>query len=114
MNQELNKIHELLVSQHETLYDKLDTAPDDEAMQSILTEMKEIRHRIDLVQTLLFRETTQALATAVKKVNDADTELTDALSSAQSAAEIVKGVSSFLKLVDQAIDLAKTLAPLAL
>src|SRR2546425_146768 len=111
MNQQLDKMHELLVSQHEALYEKLDTAPDDETIQAILTEMKEIRHRIDVVQNLLFRETTQSLATAVKKVSQANSELTDALSSAENAAAIVKGVGSFLKLVDQAIDLAKTLAP---
>lgn len=113
MNDELDKMHALLIDQHEALYEKLDTAPDDETMQAILTEMKEIRHRIDLVQNLLFRQTIQALTDAVKKVSGADAQLTTALSSARTAAEIVKGVSSFLSVVDQAIDLAKTLAPLA-
>ena len=113
MNRDLDNMHSLLIAQHEALYEKLDTASDEDTMQAILTEMREIRHRIDLVQNLLFRQTTQQLTDAVKRVSNADTQLTTALSSAQTAAAVVKGVSTFLALVDQAIDLAKTLAPLA-
>jgi len=110
MNEDLNNLHELLVAQQEALYKKLDTAADDEAMQAILTEMRELRHRMDVVQGLLFRETTTALQNTLAKVNDADAELTKALKDAGAAAEIVKGVSQFLVVVDKAIDLAKTLA----
>jgi len=110
MNKDLDNIHALLVAQHEALYQKLDTAPDADTMDAILTEMREIRHRMDLVQNLLFRQATQQLTDAVKRVTDADAQLTTALSSAQTAAAVVKSVSSFLYLVDRAIDLAKTLA----
>ena len=113
MNEDLKTLHEQLVAQHEALFAKLDTAPDDQAMDTILTEMRELRHRIDIVQGLLFRETTAALKSSLQKVGDADAELTKALSSAASATDLVKGVSKFLAVVDKAIDLAKTLAPLA-
>jgi len=113
MNEELKTLHEALIAQHEALFEKLDTAPDDETMDAILTEMRELRHRIDLVQGLLFRETTTALENSLQKVNDADSELTKALSQAAAAADVIKGVSKFLAVVDKAIDLAKTLAPLA-
>jgi len=113
MNEELKTLHEALIAQHEALFEKLDTAPDDETMDAILTEMRELRHRIDLVQGLLFRETTTALKNSLQKLDEADADLTNALKAAETAADIVKGVSKFLTLVDKAIDLAKTLAPLA-
>ena len=114
MNEDLKNLHELLIAQHEALFEKLDTAADDETMEAILTEMRELRHRIDVVQGLLFRETTTALKNTLQKVDAADAELTKALRDAGAAADIVKGISKFLVMVDKAIDLAKTLAPLAL
>ena len=75
--------------------------------------MQEILHRIDVVQGLLFRETTTALKKSLQNLDDADLKLTQALKSADTAADIVKGVSAFLTVVDKAIDLAKTLAPMA-
>ena len=113
MNEDLKNLHELLIAQHEALFEKLDTAPDDETMTAILTEMRELRHRIDTVQGLLFRQTTTSLKNTLQKVDDADAELTKALKDAGAAAEIIKNVSKFLTMVDKAIDLAKTLAPLA-
>jgi hypothetical protein len=112
MNEELKNLHDSLISQHEALYEKLDVTPDDETMQAILTEMREIRHRIDIVQGLLFRETSASLKASMAKISDADNDLTDALKSAGTATAVVKGVSKFLTVVDKAIDLAKTLGPL--
>jgi exonuclease VII small subunit len=110
MNPDLQQLHDLLLAQHEALYNKLDDVTDPAAAQAIVTEMSEILHRIDLVQGLLFRQTTSALKKSVQKVEDADSELTEAIKSAQSATDFIKGVSSYLAVVDQAIDLAKTLA----
>lgn len=110
MNDDLDNLHDQLVGQSEALYDKLSTAPDDDTMQAILTEMREVRHRIDLVQGLLFKQTTTQLQAALTKVTAADSQLATALASAQKAADYVKAVSGFLSAVDSAIDLAKTLA----
>jgi hypothetical protein len=113
MNQELQQLHDSLIAQHQALLNKLDEAKDPDEGQTIITEMQEILHRIDVVQGLLFRETTTALKNSLQKLDEADADLTNALKNAETAADIVKGVSKFLTLVDKAIDLAKTLAPLA-
>ncbi|HTE87890.1 MAG TPA: hypothetical protein VK639_02950 [Terriglobales bacterium] len=113
MNEDLQQLHNLLIAQHQALFAKLDDASDVDEAKMILTEMQEILHRIDVLQGLLFRETTTALRNSLTKVDDANTELTKALKSAGTAADIIKGVGKFLTVVDKAIDLAKTLAPLA-
>ena len=110
MNPDLQQLHDLLLAQHQALYDKLDDVTDPGTAQAIVTEMSEILHRIDLVQGLLFRQTTSALKKSLQKVEDADSELTEAIKSAETATDFIKGVSSYLGVVDQAIDLAKTLA----
>ncbi len=110
MNEELQKLHDSLLAQHQALYDKLDETADRELAKAIITEMQEILHRIDLVQGLLFRQTTQGLKNSVQKVEDTEAELEDALKAAETATDFVKGVGTYLALVDKAIDLAKTLA----
>lgn len=110
MNEDLQNLHDSLLSQHQALYDKLDQTTDPDLAKAIITEMQEILHRIDLVQGLLFRQTTQALKNSVQKIDQADADLEDALQTAESVTDFVKGVSAYLALVDKAIDLAKTLA----
>ena len=112
MNQDLQQLHDLLIAQHQTLSHKLDDVTDPDEAKAIVMEMQEILHRIDVVQGLLFRETTTALKNKLAKVDDADAELTEALQAAATAADVIKGISKFLTVVDQAIDLAKTLGPL--
>jgi len=113
MNQDLQTLHDTLIAQHQALYKKLDDVTDPAEAKSIITEMQEILHRIDLVQGLLFRETTTSLKNSLQKIDAADAELTQTLKDSETAVDIVKGVSKFLTVVDKAIDLAKTLAPLA-
>ena len=114
MNEDLQNLHNTLIAQHQTLFKRVDEITDPDLGKTIITEMQEILHRIDVVQGLLFRETTSRLKTSLKKVSVADAELTQTLKDAEDATDIVKGVSQFLATVDQALDLAKTLAPLAI
>ena len=69
------------------------------------------RQRTGLVRALCRH--LEEVAIGRDEVDAADAELTKALKSVEKAADIVKGVSKFLGVVDKAIDLAKTLAPLA-
>lgn len=110
MNQDLNALHDLLVELHDTLYQMMDTAPDSDTMDAITTEMREVRHRIDIVQSLLFRQTSDRLSDYLKQISDADSDLSDALKTATTATAIIKGVGKFLTLVDKTLDFAKTLA----
>src|SRR6266513_6332823 len=98
MNENLQQLHDLLIAQHQALYEQLDDKP--ETAKTIITEMQELLHRIDIVQGLLFRETTTALKNSLQKVDEADAELVKALKDADTAADIVKGVSKFLAVVD--------------
>ena len=109
MNEDLSKLHDLLSAQHQALYEMMDTA-DSDTMDVLMTEMRELRHRIDLVQGLLFRATNQKLSNLVKEIDDANTDLTQALATVTKATNIIKSVGKFLTLVDKALDLAKTLA----
>ena len=61
MNEDLQKLHDLLIAQHQALFQQLDVA-DAATAKTIITEMQEILHRIDVLQGLLFRKTTTALA----------------------------------------------------
>ncbi len=113
MNEKLKTLHDTLLARHQALYDQLDTVTDPELAKTILTEMREILHRVDVVQSLLFRQTTAALSKSIEKVKAADAQLQKSLGNTESAAGYVKSISKFLAVVDKAIDLAKTLAPLA-
>src|SRR6266571_3513254 len=106
MNQDLKQLHDTLIAQHQALYRQLDDTTDLEVAKTIITEMQEVLHRIDVVQGLLFRQTTTALRDSLQKIDDADAELTKVLKDAKTATDIVKGVSKFLTYVDKAIDLA--------
>src|SRR5437899_1994468 len=111
MNNELKNVHQLLMAQHQALYDKLDSVTDPVLAKTLVTEMQEILHRIDIVQGLLFQRTSAGLRKSVEQVDQSSGMLDKALKEAQSSADYVRGVSKFLSFVDKAVDLAKTLAP---
>ena len=110
MNPSLKQVHEQLLAQHATLADQLGQTTDSNMAQAILNEMKEILHRIDLVQGLLFAQTSAALQVAVNNVDTANTALTNALQTVSTVSDLVSATSEFLGYVDTAIDIAKTLA----
>jgi hypothetical protein len=110
MNKDIKELHAALLAQHQTLYKKLDGITDPAQAKVVLTEMQEILHRVDMLQGLLFSQTTGALTQSVQKVQEADVDLGKAFDEAKSAGDFVKSVSTYLTYVDEAIDLAKTLA----
>jgi hypothetical protein len=113
MNSDLKTLHDTLSAQHQAFYKRLDSVTDPALAKAIVTEMSELLHRVDLVQGLLFHESTAGLAKSVAQVKAADRKATKALKEAKTAADVVKGTSKFLTAVDKAIDVAKKLAPLA-
>jgi hypothetical protein len=110
MNESLKDMHDRLLAQHNALAEKLGEETNPDSAKTILMEMREILHRIDLVQNLLFRETSKALENAVAKVRRADGQLQKAIKTAADITKMVKATAEFLKYVDKAIDVAKTLA----
>src|ERR1035438_6867312 len=59
MNPTLQEIHDLLLTHHTTLSGLLDSVADPHKAKVIITEMQQILHRIDLVQSLPFRNPSQ-------------------------------------------------------
>jgi hypothetical protein len=110
VNPDLNALHDSLIAANQQLSASLDTITDPKLAQSVVTEMREIVHRIDLVQSLLFTAASARIAGAVSDVQSANAKLTASLATIQSITTLVTTVTDFLTLVDKAIDLAKTVA----
>ena len=110
MNNDLQNLHNMLLSQHAALAEMLGDETDPDMAKAILTEMQEVLHRIDLVQNLLFQETSAQLQSAVAQIQHADGALTQALGNVKSVSDLVEATSQFLTYVDTAIDIAKKLA----
>ena len=110
MNPTLKQLHDLLLARHDALSSQLGREADPAKAKAILTEMQEVLHRIDLVQGLLFRKSSQDLDSCVAQIKQVDANLGKAIQSIKKVADLVKAMGEFLKVVDQAIDIAKTLA----
>jgi hypothetical protein len=112
-NQTLVSLYQSLCAQQDVISAKISKTTDPGIADALSTENYEIMHRIVLTQNLLFQSDSADLKTAVKAATDAAGQLQAAINNIQSVTNVVNGVSQYLSLVDVAIDLAKTLAPLA-
>lgn len=110
MNPTLQQIHAMLLAQHNALSQTLDVTSDPDKAKAILMEMQEVLHRIDLTQNLLFTESSKKLDGTLSAIKEANDALTKSIQGINNLADFLNSVSSFLKGVDQAIDIAKTLA----
>jgi hypothetical protein len=108
-NQDLAQLHDMLFKTNEQLSKSLGTITDPALARGVVTEMREVVHRIDLVQSLLFTGASQRISAAVAKVQAANADLATSLQTINNITKLVQAVSGFLTLVDAAIDLAKTL-----
>jgi hypothetical protein len=113
MNETLRDIHGMLLDQHDALSKRLGKTTDSQTARSILIEMQEMLHRIDLVQGLLFRQTSEALESTLADIQQANQRLSVAIETMEDSTEFLKSAASYLETVDRAIDIAKLLAPLA-
>ena len=109
MNDNLKDILNTLLSQHQALLDAIDATSDATIASALVLELHEVLHRITIAQQLLLNATNAKLADATAKVDAASQDLTAALGNITKAADVVKGVTTFLTNVDKALDLAKTL-----
>ncbi len=112
-NQDLVTIYNTLCSQQDALSDEIQETTNPPTAATISTEIQEIVHRIILVQNLLFTENSAQLAVMAAGVQKSSNALTQAIAQIQQVTAFLNSVSSYLAAVDQAIDLAKTLAAAA-
>jgi hypothetical protein len=110
MNTTLQQIHGMLIAQHTALSEALGQTSDSSQAKAILMEMQEVLHRIDLVQNLMFNQTSKDLEQTLPRVTQANTLLTSAIQTIDDVSAFLASSANFLKSVDQAIDIAKTLA----
>jgi len=106
-NDDLVALHKMLIDANQALNAKLDDVTDPDFADKIVTEMREVVHRIDLVQSLLFTAASNDIADAVKDVKTANAGLAASIGAIRKAIDLVNTLTNFLTLVDEAIDLAK-------
>lgn len=111
-NPTLQQIQGLLLDQHAALNTLLDSETDPARAKAILMEMQEILHRVDLVQSLMFRQSSQQLQATLPGIQQSSDALSKCLASLNDLTAFLNGASQFLAVVDEAIDIAKAL-PLA-
>lgn len=108
-NQDMTKLHGILIDFNRKLNKRLDKTTNIDDARRIVTEMREVVHRIDLVQSLLFTKAAKRVTAAVEDVNKANAKAVQSVATLKKIVDVVRTVTSFLTLVDDAIDLAKTL-----
>jgi hypothetical protein len=112
-NQSLSTIYNTLCNQQDALSAEIQQTTNPQLAATIATEIQEIAHRIILVQNLLFAADSAQLTDMAANVQTASNNVTQAIMLIGQAAGFLNSVSSYLADVDQAIDLAKTLAAAA-
>jgi hypothetical protein len=110
MNKTLKEIHDLLVAQVDSLSKAIDQTDDRVVAKQLLMEMDEVVHRVNVIQNLLFTQSSAELDNELKNIKAANDDLNKSIKSIKTAGEVVAKTTELLKYVDQAIDLAKTLA----
>jgi hypothetical protein len=109
MNSKLRELQVILANRVRLLSKQLDNVSDPSEAQKILDEMQEFNHRVTLVGGLLFRQQSQDLDDKVEAVRRAQSKVDRAIRNIADLANMLQTISNFLALVDEAIDLAKTL-----
>jgi len=112
-NPDILAVYNSLCAQQDALSQTIQQTTDKKMADVISTEIQEVAHRIILTQNLLFLADAPQLSPLVKNIAAASQQLTTAISQIQQVTQFLNGVSSYLSLVDNAIDLAKTLAAAA-
>src|SRR5262245_25774730 len=110
MNESLRDLQKLLAGRVQQLSKKLDDVTKPEEAETIIQEMQEFNHRVTLVGQLLFRQESQELDELVEKVRRDKSKVDSAIGEIEKLKSALDLISNFLALVDEAVDLAKSLA----
>lgn len=112
-NPDIVALYKSLCAQQDALSAAIQNTTDPKVASTIATEITEVAHRIVLAQNLLFQADNAKLTSTVNAVKNASKDLTAAIGQIQNVTGFLNSVSAYLATVDQAIDLAKTLAAAA-
>ena len=111
INSDLQDLHDMLIQRVATLSQQIGDAKDSDTVNAIVGEISELNHRVTLVGNLLFTQQTKTISTQMQKVRDATSNLDASIQQIDDISGFVKGVTSFLGLVDKVIDTAKLVLP---
>lgn len=78
-----------------------------DAVRAIAREIAEVNHRITVAGQLLFKRQTAKITEAVQAIQEERATLDEAIADIEKVNAFIRTVSSFLGLVDKALDLAK-------
>lgn len=106
-NPDLARLHRALGDLLDDLVREQEASNDPDTIRALAREIREVAFRITMVQQLLFKQQTAKLNAAVLQVDAAKQQLTAAIAQIDQLNKLIKTVSSFLGLVDKAIDIAK-------
>jgi hypothetical protein len=110
-NPSLTDLMTLLRKRHMDLLEKqLPATEDHKTRDAILTEAREVLHRILILQNLMFVEVGKKLSDAVNAVRAADEKLKDELEQIANLKAFINAFTKFLGFVDKALDVAKVIA----
>ena|SRR2546425_6273807 len=110
MNESLRELQKLLAGRVQQLSKTLDDVTKPEEAEAILREMQEFNHRVTIVGQLLFREESEDLDELIEKVRKAKSKVDSAIAEIEELRSSLDVICDFLALVDEAVDLAKSLA----
>ena len=108
-NQIISELHDMLVQQVSNLSAALSNTTDPKIAKTLLLEMQEVTHRVDVSQNLMFATETKELQSYLPNIQAASTALEKSIAQIGQATSIITATTKFLNVVDQALNLAKTL-----
>lgn len=108
-NESMRDLQNTLLRQFKKLHDSLDDVTDAARARAIVREMQEVNHRIALTGSLLFAAQATELDGKVGDVSKGVRKVNAAIADLKNLRAFLDVMSEFLGLVDEAIDLAKTL-----
>lgn len=109
-NESLRDLQSTLIRQLKKLHDSLDDVTDANLAQTITREMAEVNHRIAIIGGLIFTSESQELVDKLDAVKKAARKVNTAIANLKKLQAFLDAVSEFLGLVDEAIDIAKSVA----
>lgn len=110
-NPDLEALQETLEAVQDQIRAKKGVTQDAETYKALNRELIELNHRITLIGGLIFRQQSNAIANAAKKVEASKADLIKEIKKIEKLTSFLKAISGFLGLVDKVIDLAKAGKP---
>ena len=108
-NESMRDLQNTLLREFKKLHDSLDDVTDPDRAEAIVREMQEVNHRIAMAGSVLFAAQADDLDGKVADVRKGVKKVNAAIADMKNLQAFLDAMTEFLGLVDEAIDLAKTL-----